>query len=53
MGPARRSEQGEDEGPEDARLMEERRANNPQVPDAEGRLVGALSSNDLMGAKVI
>ena len=38
---------------EAARLMEERRINSLLVTDAEGRLVGALSSNDLMRAKVI
>jgi len=38
---------------EAARLMEERRINSLLVEDAQGLLVGALSSNDLMRAKVI
>lgn len=38
---------------EAARLMEERRINSLLVVDADGLLVGALSSNDLMRAKVI
>lgn len=38
---------------EAARLMEERRINSLLVTDADGLLVGALSSNDLMRAKVI
>ncbi len=38
---------------EAARQMEERRINSLLVVDADGLLVGALSSNDLMRAKVI
>ena len=34
-------------------LMESRRINNVLVVDAQGHLIGALSSNDLMRAKVI
>lgn len=38
---------------EAAELMEERRITSVLVVDAEGRLCGALNSNDLMRAKVI
>jgi len=38
---------------EAAELMEERRVTSVLVVDAEGRLCGALNSNDLMRAKVI
>jgi arabinose-5-phosphate isomerase len=38
---------------EAADLMEQSRITSVLVVDAEGRLVGALNSNDLMRAKVI
>jgi len=38
---------------EAAELMERHRITSVLVVDAEGRLVGALNSNDLMRAKVI
>jgi len=38
---------------EAAELMEERRITSVLVVDTEGRLCGALNSNDLMRAKVI
>ena len=38
---------------EAAELMELRRITSVLVVDAEGRLCGALNSNDLMRAKVI
>jgi len=38
---------------EAAELMEQRRITSVLVVDAEGRLCGALNSNDLMRAKVI
>jgi arabinose-5-phosphate isomerase len=34
-------------------LMERRRINSVLVVDMQGRLIGALTSNDLMRAKVI
>ena len=34
-------------------LMESRRINSVLVVDAQGHLIGALTSNDLMRAKVI
>lgn len=36
-----------------AELMEQHRITSVLVVDAEGRLVGAINSNDLMRAKVI
>ena len=38
---------------EAAELMEQRRITSVLVLDAQGRLCGALNSNDLMRAKVI
>jgi len=38
---------------EAAALMEQHRINSVLVVDAQGRLCGAVSSNDLMRAKVI
>jgi arabinose-5-phosphate isomerase len=36
-----------------ARIMEQHRITSVLVTDAQGRLCGALNSNDLMRAKVI